>query len=104
MKIDEELIRGLSSPNKVYGDVQMNRRVPKFALNFSFENLGFLPAPAKHTSKEPGSIRIDALQLLGNLIPSDFLKVRILGPYANWELINSRTLALTLLSIYNARE
>ena len=88
MKIDWKLIRGLSPPNKVDGHIQMNRRVPEFFLDFGFENFGFLPAPAKHTGKKPRGIRVDGLHLLNNLIPSDFLKVFIFGPCADWKLCN----------------
>ena len=72
----------------------MNRRVPKLILGFSLEDFGFFPAPAEHTSEEPGSIRVDSLLHLDGLIPTKLLQVWIFGPYVCWALIHSKTLVL----------
>lgn len=87
MKIDCKSIRGLSPPNKVNGDIEMNRRVPELVCNLSFENFGFLLTPTEYTSKKSGRVRVVALHLLDSLVPPDFLQVRVFGPCTNRELM-----------------
>lgn len=72
----------------------MNRRVPELVLGFCLENLGFLPIPAKHTSKETRGIRVDGLHHLDSLVPSDFLIMRIFGPGTNWNLIDKSNISV----------
>ena len=67
----------------------MNRWVPELVLDFSFEDFGFLRAPAKHTSKETRGIGVDTLHLLDSLIPSDFFQARIFWPSTDWKLIDN---------------
>lgn len=64
----------------------MNRWVPEFTFDLCLENLSFGRIPTKHASEESRSVGINALHDMHGLVPSDFLKIGIFGPYTNWAL------------------